>query len=131
MTEEELRLTSDTFLAHVERLNALEVQKRELPPAQTAGLAREVEALAAEVLGWAKRQTSLASRAATESPRGRPIAVTGPRAISVVLDEWRAAERRLSEAQPGTAEWASISSDVDRLRDEYARAHQALAERTS
>ena len=130
MTEQELRLTSDTFLAHVERLHALEVQKRELPPAQTAALAREVEALAAEVLDWARRQTSLASRAAAESPHGRPIAVTGPRAVAIVLDEWRAAERSLSEAQPGTAAWASISSDVDRLRDEYARAHQAQAERT-
>ena len=131
MTEQELRLTSDTFLARVERLQALEVQKRELPPSQTAALAREVETLASEVLRLARRQTALASLAASESPDGRPIAVTGPRAVAVVLDEWRAAERSLTEVQPGTAAWESIRSDVDRLRDEYARAHQALADRTS
>jgi hypothetical protein len=131
VTEQELRLTSDTFLARVERLQALEVQKRELPPSQTAAIAREVEALAAEVLRLARRQTALASLAASESPDGRPIAVTGPRAVAVVLDEWRAAERSLTEVQPGTAAWESIRSDVDRLRDEYARAHQALADRAS
>lgn len=102
-----------------------------MPPSQTAAIAREVEALAAEVLRLARRQTALASLAASESPDGRPIAVTGPRAIAVVLDEWRAAERSLTEVQPGTAAWESIRSDVDRLRDEYARAHQALADRTS
>jgi hypothetical protein len=131
VTEEELRLTSDTFLARVERLQALEVQKRELPPSQTAALAREVETLASEVLRLARRQTALASLAASESPDGRPIAVTGPRAIAVVLDEWRAAERSLTEAQPGTAAWESIRSDVDRLRDEYARAHQVQADRAT
>jgi hypothetical protein len=131
VTEQELRLTSDTFLARVERLQALEVQKREMAPSPTAAIAREVEALPAEVLRLARRQTALASLAASESPDGRPIAVTGPRAVAVVLDEWRAAERSLTEVQPGTAAWESIRSDVDRLRDEYARAHQALADRTS
>jgi len=129
MTEQELRVTSDTFLARVERLHALEVQKRELPPGEAAGLAREVEALAREVLAWAARQTELAGRAAKEGPRGRPIAVTGPRALAVVLGEWRAAERALADVEPGTAQWESMSSDVDRLRDEYARAHQAQADR--
>jgi len=113
----------------VERLHALEVQKRELPPGEAAGLAREVEALAREVLAWATRQTELAGRAAKEDPQGRPIAVTGPRALAVVLGEWRAAERALADVEPGTAQWESMSSDVDRLRDEYARAHQAQAGR--
>ena len=129
MTEQELRVTSDTFLARVERLHALEVQKRELPPGEASGLAREVEALAREVLAWATRQTELAGRAATEDPHGLPIAVTGPRALAVVLGEWRAAERALAEVEPGTARWESMNSDVDRLRDEYARAHQAQAGR--
>ncbi len=128
MMEEELRVTSDTFLARVERLQALELQKRELAPAQTSELAREVENLAGEVLEWAKRQTELARLAATTTG-GRPIAVTGPRPVAVVLEEWRASERALAKTQPGTADWESKASDVDRLRDEYARAHQAQAER--
>jgi hypothetical protein len=48
----------------------------------------------------------------------------GPRALSVVLDEWRAAERDLADAEPGTAEWELRRADVDRLSDEYARAYQ-------
>ena len=43
-TENELRLASDNFLTRIERLHALEEQKRELPAAETAEMAHEVEA---------------------------------------------------------------------------------------
>lgn len=124
-TDVELRLTSDNFLARVERLQALEEQKRELPPAETADIAREVEALTREVLEWAVRQSDLADRAAAnESPDAPAIAVIPPRDLHIVLDEWRAAERRLDSEQPGTASFESARADVDRLRDEYARAYR-------
>ena len=45
MTDQELRLTSDTFLAKIERLQALEDQKRQLAPADMADIAHEVEDL--------------------------------------------------------------------------------------
>ena len=41
-----------------------------------------------------------------------------------MLTEWRAAERALQDLEPGTAAWESTRADVDRLRDEYARAYQ-------
>ena len=125
LTDEELRVTSDGFLARVERLHALEEQKREVPPAEAAELAKEVEALTREVLDWAAHQTTLAAAAAEHDEDGLPIAVTPPRAIHVVLDEWRAAERALESEAPGTAAYESARADVDRLRDEYARAYNA------
>jgi hypothetical protein len=125
LSDQELRVTSDGFLARVERLHALEEQKREVPPAEAAELAKEVEILTREVLEWAERQTTLAKDAAAEDRDGQPIAVTPPRALHVVLDEWRAAERAVTSEQPGTAAYESARADVDRLRDEYARAYGA------
>jgi hypothetical protein len=125
LSDQELRVTSDGFLARVERLQALEEQKREVPPAEAAELAKEVEILTREVLEWAQRQTTLAEDAAAENGDGQPIAVTPPRALRDVLDEWRAAERAVTSEQPGTAAYESARADVDRLRDEYARAYGA------
>lgn len=123
-TNEQLRLTSDNFLARVERLQALEEQKRELPPQETAEMALEVEALTREILEWAERQSALAAQVATqEGEDGPPIAVVPARELHIVLSEWRAAERRLESEQPGTASFESARADVDRLRDEYARAY--------
>jgi hypothetical protein len=131
MTDQELRLTSDSFLARVERLQALEEQKRQLPPDQVADISREVEALSREVLEWAQRQTVLAAEAAVDPTATRPIAVVPPRELHVVLEEWRAAERKLSGQEPGTAAWESAQADIDRLRDEYARAYEGHAHRGS
>jgi len=123
--EEELRLTSDAFLARVERLHALEERKRELSPEKTVEAALEVETLTAEILEWAKRQTELATLVAKAKPTNlRPIAVIPPRALNVVLADWREAERVLNEQPPGTASWESARADVERLREEYARAYQ-------
>ena len=63
-TEKELRVASDNFLTRIERLHALEEQKRELPAAEMADMAHEVEALTREILEWAGRQTDLADEAA-------------------------------------------------------------------
>ena len=123
--EQELRLASDNFLARVERLHALEERKRELPATETAELAREVEALTEEILGWAQRQTEMAQAVADGNSDAGPISTTPPRALNVVLAEWREAERRLEREQPSTAAWESATADVDRLRDEYARAYHA------
>jgi hypothetical protein len=123
LTDQELRLTSDSFLSRVERLQALEEQKRELPPSESADLAHEVEALTREVLEWAERQTKLAEEAAATSTDRQPIAVIPPRSLHTVLEDWRAAERHLANEQPGTAAFESARADVDRLRDEYARAY--------
>jgi hypothetical protein len=131
LTDQELRVTSDSFLARVERLQALEEQKRELPPEQASDLAHEVEALTREVLEWAERQSALADKAAETPGDGVPIAIQPPRALHTVLEEWRAAERRLATEEPNTAGFESARADIDRLRDEYARAYNAQSHGTS
>ena len=125
-TEKELRVASDNFLTRIERLHALEEQKRELPAVEMADMAHEVEALTREILEWAGRQTDLAEEAAAlDDGDARPIAIIPPRSLGVILDEWRAAERSLQDEVPGTAAYESDRADVDRLRDEYARAYKA------
>jgi hypothetical protein len=124
-SEEELRVASDAFLSRVERLHALEERKRELSPEQTLEAAVEVEKLTQEILEWAKRQTELAELVAKAKPTNlRPIAIIPPRELHVVLADWREAERVLEEQAPGTASWESARADVERLREEYARAYQ-------
>jgi hypothetical protein len=124
--ETSLRMTSDSFLTRVERLHALEVQKRELPATEMVAMADEVESLTREILEWAVRQAELARTvASTEPGANRPIAIIPPRALSLVLSEWRASERALNIQEPGTAAWESAQADVERLREEYARAYRA------
>jgi len=50
-----------------------------------------------------------------------------PRAIQTILADWRDAERRAIAAESGSAEAAEANALVDRLRDEYRRAHDAAA----
>lgn len=124
-SEQELRATSDSFLARVSRLRELESVKRSLTPGtpQMVSVTREVEALASEVLRWAERQTELADKAAQLQPAElRPIAIVPPRDIPTILSEWRLAEQALDAETPGTAAWESVRADVERLRDEYSRA---------
>ncbi len=135
MTDEfELRTTSDAFLARVERLHRLEERKRTFTPGtpDMVRITREVEKLTAEVHQYARRQTELAELAGKRrASRMRPIVLVPPRDIDQILAEWREAERSVSAATPGTAEWESAIADVERLRNEYGRAHAARsADRT-
>jgi hypothetical protein len=131
VTEEKLRVTSDNFLTRVERLHALEEQKREMPSSELTDIAHEIEELTREILEWASRQSELAEGAA-KLPEGedRPIAIVPPRALGIVLSEWRAAERALEGEEPGTAKWESGRADIERLRDEYARAYARTRDRS-
>jgi hypothetical protein len=43
--------------------------------------------------------------------------------MEAILAAWRQAERQLDAAEPGSAEAAEAQVLVDRLREEYRRAH--------
>jgi hypothetical protein len=129
-TGSSLRATSDALIQDLERLTSLEREKRELKPddPRLVILAGEVEEIAERVLGHSVQQRELTeeARAAVkagdpDAPR-QPIAAT-PREIHTILAEWRDAERRASEARPGSAAARAAELDIDRLRDEYRRAH--------
>lgn len=50
------------------------------------------------------------------------------REAEVVLTVWREAERKLADAEPGSAEEEEIVADLARMRDEYQRLIQRARE---
>ena len=129
---EALRIASDSLLQNLEALARLEDEKRSLPPEdpRIVAVASRVEALAKQVL----EDTTLQRRLTIERNRARlagteprtsdsSIAET-PRSMSAILEAWRQAERDLAGTLPGTPEADVARQLVDRLRDEYRRAHE-------
>jgi hypothetical protein len=131
-----LRRASDDFMQRLDRLHELESRKRELPPDQPefVRLAREIEDLARGLLYAGGVQVELAEEVHADIKQGQvvidqPIRETPPKRDAVaVLSDWRAAERRLAAAAPGSGEERSARADVERLRAEYRRITTPMAE---
>jgi hypothetical protein len=129
--EQDLRTVSDDMMSTLDQLQKLEGEKRaEIPGSpRFVRLAREIERLAAVVFTQTSAQQSLAERTSAAVEAGAemtPIEDVAPmRDVSMILSEWRDAERRLSATAVDTAEHAKAAGDVRRLREEYHRAHQA------
>lgn len=124
MTDEsELRATSDLMLRMLDEIRELELAKRaETPGTDTfAQLAYDVMEHVRTVVRWSELQLRQANEmhgtAAADS--GRPLESVEPRRLDVVLAEWRQAEVRLSQAQPGAPEARDAAADAERLREEY------------
>jgi hypothetical protein len=129
--EQDLRTVSDDMLHTLEQLQRLEHQKRVETPGtpRFVRLAREIEKLAAMVFAQTNKQQSLAERTHAVGRVGvelTPIVeVTPARDVSVILTDWREAERRLAASAIETAEHAKAAGDVRRLREEYHRAYKS------
>jgi len=129
-TGDTLRRTSDALLRDLEALTELESEKRTIEPGdpRLVDLATRIEEIAKRVLASSTSQrvqteviqelTDAGSSAAPDVP----IDDT-PRSMEAILAAWRDAERRLDGAQPGSAEATEAQLLVNRLRDEYRRAH--------
>jgi len=125
-SEQALREVSDSLLQDLEQLEQLEERKRLLEPEDPEAneLAKAVTELAGRVLSRSiaeERITASAHEAATSGASGgptRPIADT-PRATHAILADWRAAERHLAAATPGTSDHAKAALDAERYRHEY------------
>jgi hypothetical protein len=61
-----------------------------------------------------------------EDPSGHP---TGGPPLSELLREWRAAEHGLAELKPGSIAWADRLAEIERLRERYQAAFDALHRR--
>jgi hypothetical protein len=125
----DLRQASDVFMQRLDRLHDLETRKRELPPDEPefVRLAREIEDLSRALLWSGSQQVELAEVVHHEAkangvPVDQSIRDTPPRRDAVsILADWRAAERRLSAADPGSDEEQDARAETERLRDEYRR----------
>jgi hypothetical protein len=139
--EPELHATSDTVLDTLDRLRTLELEKRRLPVGspRIVELAKEIERLAATVLGASDAQVELAKTAVKEAREGvidpettiDEMGGDAPRDVHIVLAEWRDAERRLGETDTGSGDAARLRAEIELLRSEYRRAHDAAARRSS
>ena len=125
----DLRRASDEFMQRLDRLHELETRKRELPPEQPefVRLAREIEDLSRALLYSGAKQLDLAEeihheQKTTAVKLDQPIRDTPPKRDAVViLAEWRAAERRLAAAAPGSEDEMAARADSERFREEYRR----------
>ena len=136
--ETDLKVTSDRVLRTLDQLQALEMEKRNVAPGEERfqKLAREIERLSAEVFAQTHAQRQLGEHAqAVEQRTGTELPsineTTTMRDPSVILGEWRDAERRLKLAAPDSAEHASAAADIGRLRDEYHDAYSAGSQRAT
>lgn len=125
----DLRQASDKFMQRLDRLHDLETRKRELPPDEPefVRLAREIEDLSRALLWSGSQQVELAEAVHHEAKTNnvsvdQTIRDMPPRRDAVaILAEWRAAERRLSAAQPGSDDEQDARAETEHLRDEYRR----------
>jgi hypothetical protein len=137
MSEEELtdemavlRATSDQLMLAVSEVDARERRKRGRRPGEDAfiELARAVRIAAEVVLELARQEERTAIEIERES-RGAllpPIErMTPAKELASILDEWRAVEKRLVDAEAGSPESEELMAEFERLRDAYAQALKA------
>ncbi len=127
-SDKALREVSDDLLNDLGLLSQLEERKRQLEPDDPAAeeLARAVATVASRVLSLSISEehiTRAANEAASRGEESAPSSAIAekPRSAFVILEDWRAAERRLSAETPGTADHAKAALDAERFRQEYQR----------
>jgi hypothetical protein len=132
--QDALRQTSDELLRDLDALGELEDEKRQTPQGdpRLVELAARIEELAHKVLVGSRAQVAFtrsanAAAATGAAPATATIADT-PRALSQVLAEWRAAEREVQGAEPGSIAASEARARADRLRTEYRDAFDAARE---
>jgi hypothetical protein len=124
-----LRANSDALVRDLDVLGVLEDEKRAMPPKdpRMLELAGRIEEIAQRVLAGSAHQRELTEEIAGSAARGAtapPIDET-PRSMQAILADWRAAERRLAEAERGSAEALEAEALVDAAREAYRRAYEA------
>jgi hypothetical protein len=115
-------------------LRALEKSKQSSPlgSPEFVDLAVKAADQAKLTFRWCQMQLEMAHEAAAklasgqETPNVHLIKVS-PCPIDRILANWREAQFRLEIARPGSPEAMSAADEIERLREEYQVAHQAVA----
>lgn len=119
------------MLAMLERLQAIELEKRRFPMGSEGFVAQaaEAERLSRIIFRWSGLQQQMADESVAAVERGDmeavPITAVEPRPLDRILAAWREAQIRLEIARPGSAEAEAATADIERLRDEYHAASDA------
>jgi hypothetical protein len=120
--EEHLRAASDAILLLLTEVSQLERHKREIPPGEPRfdEIARSVRVAAQALAEFTEYQETWA-RIATD---GRTDIETisqseNTPATAQILERWRAIERQLDTAKPGSPEAIRLFAEFERTRDEY------------
>lgn len=129
-SEQDLRAVSDALLSDLDLLASLEEQKRLMSPEDPRAnqIAIEVTEIARRVLSHSVKEEHItrgALEAASHDEDDEPphsIEET-PRPMHAVLEDWRAAERRVTAATAGSPEQAAAALESERLRLEYQRGY--------
>jgi hypothetical protein len=128
----EFRATTDQLIDILERLRAIEDQKRaaRLGTREFVEHAQRAVDVGRLVYRWTEMQLAMAHEAARRLDAGeldpdiRLIEVV-PRPMDRILAQWREAQLRLEIAKPGSDEALLAAEAMDRLREEYAGADWA------
>jgi len=126
--EEHLRAASDAILLLLTEAGQLERHKRRIPPGEARfdEIARSVRVVAQALADFTTFEEQWATTATSD--RTDIEAIEGSDntpALATILERWRAIERQLDDAEPGTAEAASLFAEFERVRDEYMAAFKA------
>lgn len=131
--QEHLRAASDAILLLVRQVGQLEQHKRGVTPgdARFDELAQSVRRAAQILADFAKEEEAWARGAAAAGGPFDVISATrNPASLSTILERWRAVERQLEDAPPGSAEAAELFDAFNGLRDEYMREFRERSERS-
>jgi hypothetical protein len=123
--EEHLRAASDAILLLLTEARQLERHKRRIPPgdARFDEIARSVRVVAQALADMTEFEEQWARTATDRRADIELIEETdNTPALATILERWRAIERQLDDAQPGTAEAAALFAEFERCRDEYMAA---------
>jgi hypothetical protein len=123
--EEHLRAASDAILLLLTEAGQLERHKRRIPPGEARfdEMARSVRVVAQALAAFTESEEQWA-KTATDGRTDIDVieGSTNTPALASILDRWRAVERQLDEAEPGTPEARSLFAEFERIRDEYIAA---------
>jgi hypothetical protein len=126
-TSHALRQTSDALMRDLDVLAAIEEEKRDLVPGdpRLVELAGRVEEIAERIFAGTVRQHQLSQDVNLQVEHGAEATAIAEtrRALSAILADWREAERRLTAAEPGSADALEAAALAEALRNEYRRAY--------
>jgi hypothetical protein len=130
----EFRATTDQLLEQLDELRTMEQLKRSLAlgTPEFVEQARKAADQGRIIFRWTQMQLEMAHETAARVERGEQapnvhLIEVQSKPIDRILANWREAQLRLEIARPGSAEALAATDDIERLREEYQVAHEALS----